>query len=46
MGWTAVKEMIVLVMRRELAKRGIFHARRDQPGVGEALRLRGAAGDP
>jgi dienelactone hydrolase len=40
-GLDSVKEMIVLVMRRELAKRGISMLAVDQPGVGEALRLRG-----
>jgi dienelactone hydrolase len=40
-GLDSVKEMIVLVMRREFAKRGISVLAVDQPGVGEALRLRG-----
>jgi dienelactone hydrolase len=40
-GLDSVKEMIVLCMRDEFAKRGISMLAIDHPGVGEALRLRG-----
>lgn len=40
-GLDSVKEMIVLCMRGEFAKRGIAMLAIDHPGVGEALRLKG-----
>lgn len=40
-GLDSVKEMIYLSIRDELAKRGVSCLMIDQPGVGEALRLRG-----
>jgi hypothetical protein len=40
-GLDSVKEMIVLCMRDEFAKRGIAMLAIDHPGVGEALRLKG-----
>lgn len=40
-GLDSVKEMIVLCMRDEFAKRGISILAIDHPGVGEALRLKG-----
>lgn len=40
-GLDSVKEMIVLCMRGEFAKRGISMLAIDHPGVGEALRLKG-----
>jgi pimeloyl-ACP methyl ester carboxylesterase len=40
-GLDSVKEMIYLTNRDEFAKRGISCLMIDQPGVGEALRLRG-----
>lgn len=40
-GLDSVKEMIVLCMRRDLARRGISMLAIDHPGVGEALRLKG-----
>lgn len=42
-GLDSVKEMIVLCMRDEFAKRGIAMLAIDHPGVGEALRLKGLA---
>ena len=40
-GLDSVKEMIYLSIRDEFAKRGVSCLMIDQPGVGEALRLRG-----
>jgi len=40
-GLDSVKEMIYLSVRDEFAKRGVSCLMVDQPGVGEALRLRG-----
>lgn len=40
-GLDSVKEMIYLCVRDEFAKRGISVLMVDQPGVGEALRLKG-----
>lgn len=40
-GLDSVKEMIVLCMRDEFARRGISILAIDHPGVGEALRLKG-----
>lgn len=40
-GLDSIKEMIFLVVRETLARRGISCLMVDQPGVGEALRLRG-----
>jgi dienelactone hydrolase len=40
-GLDSVKEMIYLSVREEFAKRGVSLLAIDQPGVGEALRLKG-----
>jgi len=40
-GLDSVKEMIYLTIRDEFARRGVSCLMVDQPGVGEALRLRG-----
>lgn len=45
-GLDSVKEMIFLCVREEFADRGISVLMVDQPGVGEALRLRGLTAIP